>query len=582
MTLPVAARELRVAAHDRASYRGRVWMGGIAIFVTIWIAYGVLDFTGKISGSVGAQIFSMQAWAAFAFACCAMNVTADSISREKRDGTLGLLFLTHLKGRDVVLGKLCSGMALYFAGALAALPILTLPVLLGGIQLSQSIFLFVSVLNCMLFSASAGLFASSICTERNQSASLAISIVLVQCVLLPVASYGMLRKGYDVDLCIALGVLSPYFALQIGQGALLGFEQYLFAVSLGIVFLFSLLFLGAAAWITPRSWQVKQREPLLVRLRNKFGAWSNRTIRSRSPLGRQLLDRNAYEWLAARRKSASINFWEFLIAMVFLCTALILNFVRHNDPAAVLILVCLPGAYILQLNCKMRIGAHACARFTEDRDCNAIELILSTPLTLNKMVAGEFRALRRHFLVPLLVTIPLLFAAWYLCLGGIDRVALLSYTEAAESGYHLRSFIFTVAAAIFLILDSWALAWMATWISLSVRKTIHARPRAMVATLFGPLMAFGFFVAVVENSPLRPLVRNATPAQVMGTIALFVLVGDLLFIRHCRKRLREQGFANITNPMIHSREFPSPFAILTRLKKLLKGGRVALRRVVAV
>jgi hypothetical protein len=57
MTLPVAARELRVAAHDRASYRGRVWMGALGIFATIWIAYGLLDFTGNINISIGAQIF---------------------------------------------------------------------------------------------------------------------------------------------------------------------------------------------------------------------------------------------------------------------------------------------------------------------------------------------------------------------------------------------------------------------------------------------------------------------------------------------------------------------------------------------
>ena len=34
---------------------------------------------------------------------CAMRNTADSLSAEKREGTLGLLFLTDLRGYDVVL-----------------------------------------------------------------------------------------------------------------------------------------------------------------------------------------------------------------------------------------------------------------------------------------------------------------------------------------------------------------------------------------------------------------------------------------------------------------------------------------------
>jgi len=41
---------------------------------------------------------------------------ADSISRERREGTLGILLLTRLKTFDVVLGKLCSaGTTTYYA-----------------------------------------------------------------------------------------------------------------------------------------------------------------------------------------------------------------------------------------------------------------------------------------------------------------------------------------------------------------------------------------------------------------------------------------------------------------------------------
>src|SRR4051812_45152832 len=126
--LPVAAREIRVAAHDRGIYRGRAAAAATALLVTSWILYSMFQFTGQASSMIGLQTFAFQSWAAFIFACGALTATCDSISREKRDGTLGLLFLTHLKGRDVILGKLISAMSLFVAAAIATLPILTLPV----------------------------------------------------------------------------------------------------------------------------------------------------------------------------------------------------------------------------------------------------------------------------------------------------------------------------------------------------------------------------------------------------------------------------------------------------------------------
>src|SRR5256885_5281345 len=47
----------------------------------------------------------------FAFVYCLFigaRLTADCLSEEKREGTLGLLFLTDLKGYDVVFGKLAA------------------------------------------------------------------------------------------------------------------------------------------------------------------------------------------------------------------------------------------------------------------------------------------------------------------------------------------------------------------------------------------------------------------------------------------------------------------------------------------
>ena len=66
------------------------------------------SFTNQSFGiPIGQVLFSMLKWLCFAFACASgIFLTADCLSDEKRDGTLGLLFLTDLRGYDVVTGKI--------------------------------------------------------------------------------------------------------------------------------------------------------------------------------------------------------------------------------------------------------------------------------------------------------------------------------------------------------------------------------------------------------------------------------------------------------------------------------------------
>src|SRR6185369_11363920 len=66
-----------------------------------------------------------------------MRDTADCLSWEKREGTLGLLFLTDLKGYDVVLGKLAAHSLNAFYSVVAVLPMLAIPLLMGGITLGE-------------------------------------------------------------------------------------------------------------------------------------------------------------------------------------------------------------------------------------------------------------------------------------------------------------------------------------------------------------------------------------------------------------------------------------------------------------
>src|SRR6266511_1264923 len=103
--LPVVERELRAASRRRQTY----WRRSLAALVTIGICVWVwFTFSGGgIQHQRAQALFYTISGLTFAYSLLAgAGATADCLSEEKRDGTLGLLFLTDLKSYDVVLGKL--------------------------------------------------------------------------------------------------------------------------------------------------------------------------------------------------------------------------------------------------------------------------------------------------------------------------------------------------------------------------------------------------------------------------------------------------------------------------------------------
>src|SRR6186997_3087633 len=123
--LPIVDRELRLAARRTSTY----WTRFAAAFVFTSICLGMLIVTRRSlsPAALGKMMFTVLTW--ITFACCLLagvRFTADSLSEEKREGTLGLLFLTNLRGYDVVLGKLIATSIHAFYGLLAILPLLAL------------------------------------------------------------------------------------------------------------------------------------------------------------------------------------------------------------------------------------------------------------------------------------------------------------------------------------------------------------------------------------------------------------------------------------------------------------------------
>src|SRR5687768_1552612 len=95
--LPVVLREMSVLARRKSTYWSRTVTGLVCLLVMLWL---LLVSRVQVSFSqMGASIFLFLSSLAFAFAVLAgLHSTSDSVSEEKREGTLGLLFLTDLRG----------------------------------------------------------------------------------------------------------------------------------------------------------------------------------------------------------------------------------------------------------------------------------------------------------------------------------------------------------------------------------------------------------------------------------------------------------------------------------------------------
>ena len=102
--LPIVVRELLEASRHRSTYWIRLGVVTAGLIICLFVM--LLARNGS-PGELGLALFVPLAILTYLYTIfIGIFRTADSLSEEKREGTLGLLFLTDLKGYDIVLGKL--------------------------------------------------------------------------------------------------------------------------------------------------------------------------------------------------------------------------------------------------------------------------------------------------------------------------------------------------------------------------------------------------------------------------------------------------------------------------------------------
>jgi ABC-type transport system involved in multi-copper enzyme maturation permease subunit len=179
--LPIVERELQSASRRAATYRNRMLLP-ILVAGLAWLQSGLFAFPSATK--FGRDLFeSLALFGVFLCAIEGVRKTADCISVEKREGTLGLLFLTDLRGADVILGKLTASSLASLYGLLATLPILLTSLLLGSVTFGEVVRTLLSLLNILFFSLAVGMWVSARSWSASQAMVKTVVVLLIFLVL---------------------------------------------------------------------------------------------------------------------------------------------------------------------------------------------------------------------------------------------------------------------------------------------------------------------------------------------------------------------------------------------------------------
>lgn len=463
--LPIVERELRVAARRPGIYRTR-WLAALGTLLLCLVmlcsdrrtSSAELSQTLFISLSILAQSFCLLA---------GIFLTADCLSEERREGTLGLLFLTDLRSYDVVSGKLIATSVHALYGLLAVFPVLALPLLMGGVTPGEVWRVILVLLATLFLSLAMGMFVSGWATEARQAMGGAFFGMLLLAGALPAVYYlaEMALSSQPGTLWLWLSPVNSLLnALDDNYGRTDGVRDY-WCSFLAIFLLAAGLYLGACL-LLPRAWRGHANADRMGwRGRSRAAGWL--------PSPRRLVS-NQYLWLASRgRRHDLIGSALLALGLLVWAGALVVSMApaaKGSGPEA--FAVSFFAAYGLHQIAKYLAAQEATRQLADDRRSGALELLLVTPLGEAQILAGH----KRYFwqqanpLVGLLLLVNLCLVA--VVIAGPDALGF----DDTDRALFLELFL---GGLVVLYCDFQAIQSTGAWLALRARS----QPRAMVGTL---------------------------------------------------------------------------------------------------
>ena len=490
---PIVSRELLVASRRFGTYASR-----FAIALLIFLVVGYMLILVAVDNfqpqRAGTNIFiTVSCILIFLCNIAGIYLTADCLSEEKRNGTLGLLFLTNLRGYQVVLGKMSVGAIEGVLGLMAAVPMLVVPVLMGGVD-PVMVLRMTGVLFATLFlSLSVGMACSAMFKSSKATTGATFGIMFLLNFAMPLLT--LILFEFDRDLGRSIEWMVNYstgamFVVTLDGGVGPGGPMKMaFNISLALALGVTVISMLFALRRTGRVWRDQAAKPAA-----DTAASDNKSEISRRS---RVLDGNPLVWLTVRRRIGPALVW---IALFFVFTFMMLitggfdAFFGGRNYGEDSYLFTL---WVTAVMFKWWIASAVCDRFRVDRGENAMELLLCTPLLYEDYAQAIRRRLKWQFLWPVI---------FMLCL--IPFMMSRSDDDTWP--------VYIVGVLMFLV-DAWAAYFVGMHSSLTMRRPTFS---STVVILKIHILPYAFFMGVM----LMIAIAN-TNIGAAGVMALWFMIG---------------------------------------------------------
>ncbi len=455
---PVIIRELRAEARRGSNYWLRVLAAGALILVFTSIIYSS-PFSG---GQLGMALFGgLQQTFFYAIWVLVPLMTADCVSREKREGTLGLLFLTPLTVTDVIAGKAAIHVLRAVTLFLAALPVLGLPFVLGGLDWRLALWAAVTLGNAALLAMAAGIYAST-----RGGSTIQVMVLAEAC------AWGLVFAS-----TFWTGYLHAFLPLALFQPQ--GLAASIFS-NLVFSLLTTVLLLRASIRRLQATWHEEAAAPEQPRW---VQAWVE--IFSASPTWQSFfqwdkghtLDRNPIAWLQEYSWTARLTKWGWFMLLLVAFFVLLADPDSRRAPL---------GYYLVTGGLALGVAFSAVGSFRREQETGLLELLLVTPLSVRQFLGGRLWGMCGHYL-------PAVGILW-VCWTGLRLLGpKLQHNDVMTAMVpNPVAFVSLMMLGLYLSLSrlNFFLAWLLAWVAAFILPLLAIVALGRFAGA-GPRLAFG-------------------------------------------------------------------------------------------
>lgn len=501
----------------------------VALLTIPALLMGSMSGTGMGSGRIIFEPlrYLLLIYALFEGARC----VAAAIPDERRDGTLGFLFLTNLRSWDVLIGKTVGGALTAFYGALVVAPLFAVPVLLGGVTGGEVFRSLITLFAGLLLAIGCGTVASAVC--RNTLPALLTGIGLAAAFSTGPFIVGMIAtQSFNSGLSEVhwSGWLSPFTSTLLGNDAAYFRAPEPFWWSTLLQLATSALLAALGSVLLARNWRDGSAltAPGEAKPKAKLGAPAKTGLRREVALPK---------WFAgmgttplARTLGARIHLRRWIAVLVLLAVltvapSLIGTFIGGTAGSIVSSVASIP-VFFAQLASQLILIYTACRIFSDARHTGEMEILLTSPVTDRELVTTLWHMLRNG----------LIWVFAVLAVGATFQL-IGQAPNRAFGGGNQEPFWATVLAIVATLANEGlhlvGVVWASMWFGLKSTKTSGAMIKTFVLVIIlTGLVKWLLFVGIQIPLMFGVFRGGGGPPDWLGSIMVMIpaLIGGTLSV----------------------------------------------------